>query len=214
MTESKRNIRFARRAAVGLLALCFATGPAAAEWKPLFNGHDLAGWDTSRGRPSIRNGKWTIEDGALVGGWDKAHPGPGWLLSGRDYADFRLKLQFWISRGGNSGVAVRDPSHGAQNPARAGYEIQIKSDDKDAKNPTGSIYDAASAPGGKLRELEWNDLEIRCQGPLIAVWLNGEKVAEAKDERSLRGAIGFQIHGQKEHADLVKFRNIMIDEAK
>jgi hypothetical protein len=199
------------RAIAGTMLAAMAA-PLGAEWKPLFNGKDLGGWDTSRSGASIRNGKWTVENGALIGGWDPEHPGPGWLLTEREYGDFKLKLQFRISRGGNSGVAVRDASRGAKNPARAGYEIQIKSDDKGAKNPTGSIYDVAAAPDGRIRELEWNDLEIHCQGSRITVWLNGEKAAEARDERSRRGAIGFQIHGQKPHQDTVAFRNILIDE--
>lgn len=189
----------------------FAAQPSPAAWKPLFDGRDLKGWDTSRSQGMTRNGKWTVEDGVLVGAWDPAHPGAGWLLTEADYGDFRLKLKFWASRGTNSGVAIRDASHGAKNPAFAGYEIQIKSQDKDFKNPTGSIYDLVAAPGGKIRELEWNGLEIRCKGPAITVLLNGEKVAEANDSRSSRGAIGFQIHGRTPHHDIIKFKDVLID---
>lgn len=188
-----------------------AVQQAAAEWKPLFNGRDLSGWDTSRSRSSTKNSKWTIEDGVLVGAWDPEHPGPGWLLTQADYGDFRLRLEFWITRGGNSGVAVRDASHGAKNPAYAGYEIQILSNDAQAKNPTGSIYGVAAAPGGLLREEQWNQMEVICKGPSIRVLLNGREVANAVNERSSRGAIGFQVHGRLPHNDLAKFRNVMIE---
>jgi hypothetical protein len=182
------------------------------EWLQLFNGRDLQGWDTSRSQRWTRNGSWTVEDGALVGRWDPKHPGPGWLLTSTEYDDFRLRMKFWISPGGNSGVAVRDKSRGAENPAYSGYEIQILSNDAGKKNPTGSIYSVAPAPaGGKLREGEWNDLQILCKGPRITVWLNGEEIATAADERSAKGAIGFQVHGRQAHDDVVKFKEIEIE---
>ena len=41
---------------------------------------------------------------------------------------------------------------------------------------------------------------------------SGEKVPEANDGRSSRGAIGFQIHGRNPHHDIVKFKDVLIDE--
>lgn len=199
-----------RSFALSAVAVMLSPVLTVAEWKPLFNGADLRGWDTSRSQQWIRNGAWTVEDGAIVGRFDPQHPGPGWLLSKDQFGDFKLRLKFWISEGGNSGVTVRAPS-GAANPARAGYEIQIKSKDQGQKNPTGSIYDVAAAKGGKIREEQWNDLEILCKGPVIQVRLNGEEVASANNERSLKGAVGFQIHGQKPHPDVAKFKDIQIE---
>src|SRR5688500_18015930 len=71
--------------------------------RSIFNGRDLTGW-TAHG-----HGRWTVEDGAIVGRFDESRPGPGYLLTDEQFADFRLDLEFWISKGGNSGVYVRQP---------------------------------------------------------------------------------------------------------
>jgi hypothetical protein len=178
--------------------------PAAAAWKPLFNGKDFTGWE------QVGKALWTIQDGAVAGSSDPANPGTGWLVTSGEYSDFRLRMNFWITPGGNSGVAIRDPSRalGPKTPAHLGYEIQIL-DVPHAKNPTGSIYDLAPAPDGKLKSGQWNDLLITCKGPHIEVVVNGEKVAAADDQRSLRGAIGLQMHSK----DMtVKFKDIEIEE--
>lgn len=69
----------------------------------LFNGRDFTGWHKAA------NGIWTIEDGAIVGRFDRARPGPGYVFTNREFANFDLRLEFWISKGGNSGVYVRQP---------------------------------------------------------------------------------------------------------
>ena len=177
--------------------------PAAAGWKPLFNGKDFTGWE------QVGKALWTIEGGAIVGSSDPANPGTGWLVTEQEYSDFRLRLKFWITPGGNSGIGIRDPSHarGPKTPAHVGYEIQIL-DVPTAKNPTGSIYDVASAPNGKLQSGEWNEMLITCKGPHIEVALNGEKVSETDSDRSRRGAIALQMHSKNM---TVKFKDLEIE---
>ncbi len=186
-----------------VLMLAFSAS-AAADWKPLFNGKDLNGWEP------VGKAVWRVEDKMIVGFSDPANPGTGWLVTRREYSDFRLRLKFWITPGGNSGVAVRDPSHarGARTPAHLGYEIQIL-DVLHEKNPTGSIYDLAPAPDGKIKSGHWNEFLITCKGTRIEVVLNGEKVAETDNNRSRRGAIGLQMHSANM---TVKFRDLEIEE--
>src|SRR5438045_6639542 len=69
----------------------------------IFNGHDLTGWRKAG------HGIWTVEDGAITGRFDRLRPGPGYLFTEREYDDFDLRLEFWISKRGNSGVYVRQP---------------------------------------------------------------------------------------------------------
>lgn len=178
--------------------------PAAAGWKPLFNGKDFTGWE------QVGKALWSVEGGAIVGSSDPANPGTGWLVTQKEYSDFRLRLKFWITPGGNSGVAIRDPSRarGPRTPAHMGYEIQIL-DAPHAQNPTGSIYEVSPAPDAKLKSGQWNEFLITCRGPHIEVELNGEKVAEADNERSLRGAIGLQMHSKNM---IVKFKDLEIEE--
>jgi hypothetical protein len=178
--------------------------PLQAQWISLFNGKDLTGWKPAH------HAIWKVENGVIAGQWDPAHPGGGWLMSDREFSDFVLRVEFrGEPKRANSGVAIRDPLHGAKDPAYTGYEIQIL-DISDAKMPTGSVYNVQKARYAPLKD-GWNKMEITARGARISVLLNGEKVAETDNDRSLRGSIGFQAHSQGER---IYFRNIQIRELK
>ncbi|MFN3422226.1 MAG: DUF1080 domain-containing protein, partial [Armatimonadota bacterium] len=129
----------------------------------LFNGKDLTGWHVM-GSPS-----WKVENGILV----CTGEGGGWLRSDKQYENFVLRLEFRISKGGNSGIFIRSALEG--NPAFTGMEIQILDDHgrDPASNTTGAIYGAVapkknmSKPAG-----EWNCVEIICSGPWVVVAMN------------------------------------------
>ena len=72
------------------LSLAAAANAIAAP-RSLFNGRNLDGWHKAA------NGIWTVEDGAIVGRFDRAKPGPGYVFTNEEYADFDLRLEFWIS---------------------------------------------------------------------------------------------------------------------
>ena len=176
--------------------------PLQAQWTSLFNGKDLTGWKPAH------HAIWKVEKGAIVGQWDPARPGGGWLMSEREFSDFVLRLEFrGQPKHANSGVAIRDPLHGAKDPAYTGYEIQIL-DVPDAKMPTGSVYNVQKADYVPLKD-GWNTMEITARGTRISVLLNGQKVAETDNDRSLKGSIGFQAHSQGE---TIYFRHIRIRE--
>ncbi len=199
-----RTAAFSRPPSLLFVLMLAFSASAAAAWKPLFNGKDLSGWE------QVGKAVWRVEEKMIVGSSDPANPGTGWLVTRREYSDFRLRLKFWITPGGNSGVAIRDTSHarGARTPAHLGYEIQIL-DVPHEKNPTGSIYDLAPARDGKIKSGQWNEFLITCKGPRIEVMLNGEKVAETANNRSRRGAIGLQMHSPNM---TVKFKDLEIEE--
>ena len=103
----------------------------AAAPRSLFNGRDLSGWRETA------VGIWTVEDGAIV---CRSHPekgGPGYLVTEEEFADFTLDLEFWVSKGGNSGIFIRQPRRefGPRGDARPGQragdgvEIQIDYND-------------------------------------------------------------------------------------
>ena len=175
-----------------------------AQWTSLFNGKDLAGWKPAH------NARWTVEDGVIVGRFDPAKPGGGWLMSEREFSDFVLSVEFrGEPKHANSGVAIRDPLHGSKDPAYTGYEIQIL-DIPDAKMPTGSIYNVQKARYVPLKD-GWNTMEITARGKHISVLLNGDNVAETDNDRSLQGSIGFQAHSKDE---TLYFRDVKIRELK
>ncbi len=189
-----------------LALLLMAAGFLQGQWVPLFNGKDLSGWKPTH------NAVWKAENGILTGHWGAREHGGGWLLTERDFSDFILRVEF---RGDpkqtNSGVAIRDPLHGAQNPTYSGYEIQIH-DDPQVPWPTGSIFGELRAKYRPLKDEGWNTFEITARGPLISVILNGEKIVEKDNAtRSLRGAIGVQSHDRDQ---TIYFRSIRILELK
>ncbi|MDZ4289035.1 MAG: DUF1080 domain-containing protein, partial [Prosthecobacter sp.] len=87
---------------------------------PLFNGKDLAGWQTT--------GNWIVEpDGGI-----SLHPREGetgwkrfdaYFATVKKYSDFVLDLEFKFEPTGNSGVFMRvaDPKA----PVETGFEVQI-----------------------------------------------------------------------------------------
>jgi hypothetical protein len=195
------------RRGFGLTLLAAAAAPSRGA-QSLFNGRDLAGWHRAA------NGIWTVEDGAIVGRFDRAKPGPGYVFTNQEFTDFDLRLEFWISTKGNSGVFIRQPLRefgpkGDARPAHSpgdGVEVQI--DYNDPKNMTGAIYDVHQPSSIRGAENQWVKYRIVCTGPKVDVWIDGGQVNSYDGLKSLKGGIGFQMHGQQPHDHVVKFRNI------
>jgi hypothetical protein len=203
----------------GALLLAAGWGMSAAragEWKPLFNGKNLDGWQAIDGPLS----SWHVEDGILYcsGG------GGGWLSTDKEYSDFEIELEFRVPPGGNSGVFLRAPHEG--NPAFAGMEIQVLDDRADEYanlekyQYCGSLYgitppsQRVSKPAG-----EWQTLKIKCQGRRVQVTLNGTEISDTDlDQQQAHaethpginrrsGYIGLQSHGTR-----LDYRNLRIRE--
>jgi hypothetical protein len=180
----------------------------------LFNGNDLAGWQTD---PRQR-GNWRVEHGVLVGS------GPAsvsHLYTERgDYRDFHLRVEARINGGGNSGVFFRAPL-GPRWPAGAprfpmGYEAQIYASG-DARQPaTGSLFVDDRGPQVLIREPpaaagEWFTMEVIAQGNHIVIKVNGKTTADyTETKRPLTsGHLALQQLGP---ATVVECRNIEIKE--
>ena len=179
---------------------------------------------------ALPNTKWADGLAAGLGGWqamgDKegykleggvlAIPakGGGWLATSEDYQDLRLRFDFKLAPGANSGVFLRAP-RAEGDPAYSGCELQLIDDHgwKDLSGSelqptqlTGSLY--GSVPPmmtGLLRPAgEWNTLEVLYKGTRLAVALNGDTLYDVDTlkvpgkpfaERAKTGAIGFQRYG-------------------
>lgn len=185
--------------------------------KALFDGATLNGWEQVGGEET----NWFTAPGLLY----TEGEGGGWLATTEEYGDFELSLDFLVPPGGNSGVFIRAPREG--NPAFEGSEIQVLDDYADEyKNLEpyqycGSMYSTA-APSKRVSKPagEWQTMKIRCEGPRVQVWLNGEAIvdanqdehaadpAKAKDHPGLlrkSGYIGLQNHGSR-----LDYRNVFI----
>ncbi|HRI13906.1 MAG TPA: DUF1080 domain-containing protein [Verrucomicrobiota bacterium] len=189
-----------------------ATKPPQPVARPLFNGHNLAGWVVMFG------GEWTVADGVIVGrngvDWSTNPEKSGsWLRTDREYGDFILELEYAINAKGNSGIFLRSALE--KNPAFTGNEMQIL-DDRHLAKPeiwsTGALYDVVAAskvmskPAG-----EWNQVRIEARGLRVNIWLNGEQILREAPLRSTRGYLGLQNHDDK---SVVQFRNIRLTELR
>ncbi len=177
--------------------------------KTIFNGKNLDGWTV------VTGGDWTVEDGAIVGrkgaGWsrDKVKSG-SWLRTNKQYSDFRLELQVCVMQGTNSGVFIRSAAE--NNPAFTGYEMQIY--DAPGREPTtrgpGSLYDLVAPTKNMIRQAgQWNTITIIAKGAKITIEMNGERIVDTEQTRSMKGHIGVQAHDKN---SVAKFRNIRVEE--
>lgn len=191
------------------------------DYKPLFNGTDLAGWEGGGAPAEVC---WKVEDGLLVCTGEKKGP---WLRTAAQYGDFNLRFDYLVSPGGNSGVYVRVPEDGLHHRDNdtlppAGFEVQLLDDAAEQYRKlkdyqyTASVYDIAGANPRVSRPAgEWNTLELNCRGQHVTTVHNGQIVVNITDQdhpllalRKTEGYLGLQ-----NHSTVVKFRNLRIGPA-
>lgn len=196
----------------------------AAAWQLLFNGKDLSGWKNNDGKP--------LNGGAVKDGTINTHAIGGYLLVfDKEFGDFEFQCDVKMTDGDcNSGIFVRTSD--LADPINTALEVQVFHPLGTTLQDFGAIYDlvppskqAAKGAG------EWNTVNIRCEGPMIWVKVNGEQVAEldvdtldqpglradgtkhkfpcAIKDFSRKGYIGLQDHGTD-----VWFKNIKLREIK
>jgi len=177
-------------------------------FRPLFDGKTLDGWD---GDPRL----WRVEEGEIVGSTEGVNLKANSFLIYRkaEFSDFVLRLQVKL-RNHNSGVQFR--SEALPDWVVRGYQADMAED-----NWWGGVYEEKGTRGvmvngwkGKaetvVRRGDWNDLEVRCQGDLIQIRVNGLLTAELRDSVRLKGIIALQLH--QGPPMMVRFRNIRIKE--
>ena len=186
-----------------LAVATLAIGQAQAPQKPvaLFDGRSFAGWEGDI------KGTWRIQDGAIVGGSQTAQvPRNEFLTTTRSFADFVLHVRFrLVGTEGfiNGGVQFR--SRRLEKPAHemTGYQADL------GDKYWGSLYDESRRnktlvePDAKLideilKRGDWNDYEIRAEGPRIRLSINGRQTidyTETDPAIPREGLIGLQIHG-------------------
>lgn len=155
-------------------------------WQILFDGHSTKGWHRYGGGPA--GSAWKIVDNALqldtsnkVNGENKDG---GDLTTDEDYDNFDLKLQWKISKGGNSGVIfyVYEDSVKYKKPYDTGPEMQVLDNDghpdgKIIKHRAGDLYDLIACSKETVKSLgDWNDAEIKSLHGKLDLYLNGENV--------------------------------------
>lgn len=202
---------------LGLTAWLASTA-GAQSWTPLFNGKDLEGWEQKNGKA-----KYEAQDGCIVGTSVPNSPN-SFLCTRTNYADFELEFEVQVHKELNSGVQIRSESKPEyQNGRVHGYQVEIA-----VGGFSGGIYDEsrrnkflnAEQPAEEIRALvkenEWNQYRIVCQGDRIQTWVNGKQVTDLKDGMTKTGFIGLQVHGVGARTDplTVKWRKIRLKELK
>ncbi len=173
----------------------------------LFNGENLDGW-TVMGSPA----GWLVENGVLRSEGGK---GGAWLRFNEPLSDFLLKVDWRVSKNGNSGVFIR--AHEEGNPWETGYEIQISNERRDDLHCTCSLYDYAAVDFRPDETPEiWHTFEIHASGTRITIYSDGKKcldVDQAEKERMrekpLKGFLGMQDSHAGE-GSYVEYRNIRL----
>jgi hypothetical protein len=186
--------------AVGLLAVAFlltgcAAGPQSEQWVSLFDGTSLDNWNR------LGEANWRLADGAVMA--DRGGKTPSYLVSKNSYADFQLKVEFWVDADANSGVFLRC-SDSQKVGAATAYEVQIADKRSDGYG-TGAITDRAKASPMQRAAGQWNSYEITARGTQLTVALNGTVTASIQDGSYGRGPIALQYI-----AGVVKFRRVDI----
>lgn len=185
----------------------------------LFNGKNLDGW-VIKGKPE----GWQVKDGIIR---SEGAKGGDWLRSAKEYGDFILKLEWKVSKDGNSGVFLRVPDKGA--PWQTGYEVQISNAPRDEKHCTGALYGyAAVKPRPDETADKWHTFELHCVGPRIKVIADGVTVVDVDQTKlvapedkgytdpktkALQGYIGLQ-DSHAAAGSYIEFRNVRIKELK
>ncbi len=173
------------------------------EWKSLFNGKDLVGWEIRSGEATYR-----VENGVIVGKTKKKTPNT-FLCTQQLYGDFELEFEVKCDAGLNSGCQIRSSLKGEKFGGRVnGPQVEIEnSGSKGAE--AGYIYGEAAGgwrtpaedrqPHEHYRDGEWNHYRIVATGPVIETWINGTKITKLVDEEIYKthpkGLIGLQVHG-------------------
>jgi hypothetical protein len=214
-----------------LLASCSSNVPVAdntlssAEikdgWQLLFDGKTIDQWKNYR-KEKVSE-KWIIKDGELT----LSGRGGGDIMTRKTYENYDLKLDWKISKGGNSGIFIL-----ADEKAPTIYfnapEIQILDSNAKTKahHKAGSLYAMVASPVESHKKAgEWNSVRITIVDSRLQVFQNsiktvdiiigGDKWSELINKSKFKkwkgfgktkiGAIGLQDHG-----NVVSFKNIKI----
>jgi len=177
------------------------------EWKQLFNGKDLTGWE------QIGPGKFVVEDGKL-----KTEGGMGMILyPAEKFGNSVIRVVYTVKDNDcNSGVFIRLPEKSSDPwvAVNTGYEVQIDNGVRHVGGEyhcSGVLYSMTKALSHPQKKPgEWNELEITLDGPRTIVFLNDVKVTDYKEgdsvlpktrwfepdrgPRPLSGYIGIQNH--------------------
>jgi hypothetical protein len=169
--------------------------------EPLFNGKDLAGWESD---DSAEN-HWKALSGELINEQAGAN-----LRGTRPLTDFQLHIEYNCPNEGNSGIYLRGR-----------YEIQVayeKPGVNDRFHDMGAVY-GFLAPSVEVprRPGEWESFDVTLVGRLVTVIRNGIRTIDNQEIPGITGGALDSHEGdpgplylQGDHTGGMKYRNITV----
>jgi hypothetical protein len=150
-------------------------------WISLFDGKTTKGWH-SYGK-TVAGEAWKVEDGSIHLDAGKGLSA-GDIVTDESFDDFDLKLEWKISKNGNSGIIffIQDDPKKYDYIWFTGPEMQIldnegHSDGKIIKHRAGNLYDLIAGKEGVVKAVgEWNQVEIISNKGKLDLLLNGVTV--------------------------------------
>ncbi len=185
------------------------------DYKSLFTGKDLSGWE-------IKNGSAPFEaiDNEIVGTNVPGTPNT-FLCTKEKYSDFILSFDALFGEG-NSGVMFRAQSTSEYKDGRVhGYQMEM---DPSVRGWTGGIYDEArrkwlynmeynAQAKSAFKKGDWNNYRIEAIGNRLRTYVNGVQMTDLIDDVDAAGFIGLQVHSiksQELEGEQVRFKNMYI----
>lgn len=176
----------------------------------IFNGKDLNGW--------VGHFKyWSVKDGVIIGKNTAEIPVSTYLLTEKNYSDFRLTFDFKLAESEmHSGIAMwgRVASERNDPATYAGHLVMFPSGhgfyDLYGRNMIHTNNDIAKEVS---KRHDWNSYEILAQGNRIRFVLNGKLVSdwrEPEPDRIKAAPIGLQLHSNKQPQE-VQWRNLKLE---
>jgi Domain of Unknown Function (DUF1080) len=173
-------------------------------------GREDAGWITLLDGASglenwnrVGDANWRAEDGVIHAD-RKTDKASSFLMTKNSYADFQMRVEFWVSDDANSGIYMRC-SDLKNITDKTCYEANIFDQRPDPTYGTGAIVHIAPISPMPKAGGKWNTYEITAKGTRLTVTLNGVRTADASDDKFASGPVGLQYA-----AGVVKFRKVQI----
>lgn len=201
-------------------------------WQKLFDGKSTAGWHTYGKQQA--GAAWKVNDGALyLDAKNKTKESGGDLTTNEEFSNFHLKLEWKISKNGNSGIIffVNEDLSKYHASYNTGPEMQVLDNDGHAdgkinKHRAGDLYDLIASSSEPVKPVgQWNKVEIIASKGKLDFIMNGVKVVSTTmwDEQwktmvagsKFKTMPGFSIYKSgkialQDHGDEVWYRNIEI----
>lgn len=180
------------------------------ETTTLFDGKSLNGW-------AGHFKHWSVDNGEIVGKNTAPVPVSTYLLSEKNYSDFRLTAKVKLVESEmHSGIAFwgRVASEQGDPATYAGHLVMFPSGwgmyDLYGRNGLPVDPEPAKKVG---KQHDWNELEILAVGNRVQVAVNDAAVIDWRDpepDRIKAGPIGLQLHSNKVPQE-VRFKDLVIE---